>query len=144
MAKVKDHQFACLPVILSKKFFFKFHLYFIKNFSTTPVHSNRSSGKRGNGEAIVENGKRRQSLPHESSSPILNAGTAEKLTQQQQQNQQNGKYSSVATTQRDEIVIQFLINIQLFYCFSTESQKKNVKGMKGGKKVRQPKHCRPS
>ncbi|KAI6198932.1 G-PROTEIN-RECEP-F1-2 domain-containing protein [Aphelenchoides besseyi] len=70
--------------------------------TTSPVDSNRSSGKRvsGNGAALIENGKQpRLSLPNETLAPSIAGGLTAKVSQQ---SQINGKFSVVSGTQRDD------------------------------------------
>ncbi|KAI6190402.1 Muscarinic acetylcholine receptor gar-3 [Aphelenchoides bicaudatus] len=72
-------------------------------YTTTPPDSNRSSGKRliNNSGPIIENGKRRTSLPHDNSVNNLSAVTSPRPSQQPLAAQQNGKQTAAA--QRDEI-----------------------------------------
>ncbi|KAI6237883.1 G-PROTEIN-RECEP-F1-2 domain-containing protein [Aphelenchoides besseyi] len=70
--------------------------------TTSPIDSNRSSGKRvsGNGAALIENGKQpRLSLPNETTAPSMAGGLTAKVSQQ---SQINGKFSVVSGTQRDD------------------------------------------
>lgn len=111
--------------------------------TTSPADSNRSSGKRliNSGGAIVENGKRRQSLPHENSVPNLSATNASRLSQQPAVAQQNGNGKQLASTQRDDIVSRCFECMNWVCVFSKENRKKKGGKMNGDRRPKRPRRC---